>query len=292
MREATGQEISMLVHTDQLARNRYYVSSVVDMIAFLAENQLPLRGDHDSFQSMSEPGSGLFLSLFEYILQKDLELAKIMETIPHTATYTSHDIQNGIIELMSTLVTEHIVGEVGDLFYSIKVDGTRDPTGRENISIVIRFIDANYEIKELLLTIATADGGDANTLTQTVISELTKTGLNTEKILSQVYDGASLMLGKHGGVQKLLQDELGREIPYVHCFNHQLHLVVVQAMSAEQPITDFFSMCNLLYKFIRKPTVAVHYKGETLKRLLDQRWTGHLATVQVINKSQRTFPSC
>lgn len=167
MHEATSQEISTLVHTDQLARNGYYVSSVVDMIAFLAVNQLPLRGDHDSFQSMSEPGRGLFLSLFEYTLQKDQqkELAKIMETIPHTAIYTSHDIQNGIIKLMSTLVTEHIVREVGDSFYSIKVDGTRDPTGRENISIVIWFIDANYEIKDRLLTIATADGGDANSHT-------------------------------------------------------------------------------------------------------------------------------
>ena len=75
----------------------------------------------------------LFLSLFEHTLQKDAEMAKIIETIPRTATITSHDIQNGIIELMSTLVTEHTVEEVGDAFYSIKVDGTRDPTGRENI---------------------------------------------------------------------------------------------------------------------------------------------------------------
>ena len=187
-------------------------------------------------------------------------------------------------------MTEHIVEEVGDEFYSIKVDGTRDPTGRENISIVLRFIDAHTsEIRERLLTIATAEEGDAKTLTQTVISELTKAGLSTDKILSQVYDGASVMSGKHGGVQKLLQEELKREIPYVHCFNHQLHLVVVQAMSAEQPVIDFFSVCNLLYKFIRRPTVAVHYKGETLKRLLDQRWTGHLATVQVISKAHENI---
>jgi len=80
-----------------------------------------------------------------------------MESIPHTATYTSHDMQNAIIELMSNLVTEHIVEEIGDAVYSIKVDGNRDPTGQENISIVLRFINANCEIKERLLTIATAD---------------------------------------------------------------------------------------------------------------------------------------
>ena len=79
IREETNKEISTLVHTDQLARNRYYVSAVVDIIAFLAVNQLPLRGDHDSLHSMSESGNGLFLSLFEYTLHKDAELVFLFD---------------------------------------------------------------------------------------------------------------------------------------------------------------------------------------------------------------------
>lgn len=43
--------------------------------------------------------------------------------------------------------------------------------------------------------------------------------------------------------------------------------------AAEQALVDFFTMCNMLYKFLIKPTVAILCKGETLKRLLDQRWT-------------------
>ncbi|KAK9967816.1 hypothetical protein ABG768_002182 [Culter alburnus] len=93
------------------------------------------------------------------------------------------------------------------------------------------------------------------------------------------------MSGKYGGVQRLLQEKVGREIPYVHCLNHQLHLVVVHALSAEKAIQDFFSICNALYNFCRKPTVALQYRGDRLKRLLDQRWTGHLATVAVIVSS-------
>ncbi len=56
-------------------------------------------------------------------------------------------------------------------------------------------------------------------------------------------------------------------------------------------VTDFISVCNLLYKFIRKPAVAVHYKGETLKRLLDQHWTGHLATEQWVTWGHFPPPS-
>ena len=126
-----------------------------------------------------------------------------------------------------------------------------------------------------------AQKGDAQTLTDTVLSELNKVGLDCSKILSQVYDGDSVMSGRRGGVRQILQEGLGREIPYVHCLNHQLHLVVVYVMSCR----IFFEVCYSLYKFFRKPTVAMHYKERHLERLLEQRWTGHLATVSVILKS-------
>ncbi|CAM4556543.1 unnamed protein product [Leuciscus chuanchicus] len=249
-RTETDTEISKLINTEQLSRNRYYMSAIIDT------------------------------------LRKDQQLVKVVKTIPRNATYTSHEIQNELLEAMSSVITDAIVRDIGSQWFTIKVDGTRDSTGCENISIVIRFIsEDSCKVTERLLTMATAEAGDAGTLTDTILQELQKAGLSSAKILSQCYDGASLMSGKHGGVQKLLQDRLGREIPYIHCFNHQLHLVVVHALSAEEAIGDFFKVCGMLYNFLRKPTVSTHYKGDTLKRLLDQRWTGHLATVSVILKN-------
>lgn len=171
-RSQKGLEISTLVNTDQLKRNRYYLSSIIDMIEFLCANQLPLRGDQDAFSSLLDGGSGLFLSLFQYTLRKDTELRNVVKTIPRNATYTSHKIQNQVIEVMSTLVTEETIREVGDAFYMVKVDGTRDATGTENVSIVIRFVDDNFEVKECLLSVTTTAHGDAATITETIITEL------------------------------------------------------------------------------------------------------------------------
>ena len=56
-------------------------------------------------------------------------------------------------------------------------------------------------------------------------------------------------------------------------------------MSAERPVKDFLHVCGELYNFFCKPTVSLHYNGEKLKRLLEQRWTGHLATVTTILRS-------
>lgn len=92
---------------------------------------------------------------------QDPELAKTGPTIPNNATYINHDIQNEIVELVSKLVTEHIV----EPSFLHKMEGTQDPTGCGNISIVLRFVDQSYTIRERFLTIATADAGDAKCLT-------------------------------------------------------------------------------------------------------------------------------
>ncbi|KAI2658679.1 Zinc finger MYM-type protein 1 [Labeo rohita] len=284
LRFSTGKEISTL-----LSRNRLYVSAIIDIIEFLVSNELPLRGAVDSVEDRGQAGSGLFLSLFDYTLRKNKELAQAFSTIPKNATYTSHDVQNDLIELMSTIVTEHIVKDVGESWFTVKVDGTKDPTGSENVSIVLRYVDQNCSVKERLLSMLTTDKCDALSLSNMVLEELADVGLDTGKILSQCYDGASVMSGREGGMQKLIQNKLNSEVPYIHCFNHQLHLAIVHAVSSESAVEDFFDVCNALYKFLRKPTVAAQYKGQKLKRLLDQRWTGHLDTVSVVLKSHNTL---
>ena len=107
--------------------------------------------------------------------------------------------------------------------------------------------------------------------------------LKPANILSQCYDGASVMSGKHGGVQKKLQEKIGKHIPYVHCFSHQLHLVVVHCMEKIDEVRKYFELCAKLYNFIRRPKVAAIYDGTKIKRLLEQRWTGHLETTEIAN---------
>ena len=48
-------------------------------------------------------------------------------------------------------------------------------------------------------------------------------------------------------------------------------------MAFEQAINDFLHVGGSLDNFFRKPAVALHYNGEKLKHLLEQKWTGHLA---------------
>ncbi len=48
------------------------------------------------------------------------EKAQAFNTIPKNATYTSHDVQNDLIDFMSTIVTEQIVKDVGESCLQLK----------------------------------------------------------------------------------------------------------------------------------------------------------------------------
>ena len=90
------------------------------------------------------------------------------------------------------------------------------------------------------------------------------------------------MSGKYGGVQKKIQETLNKRIPYVHCFNHQLHMVVVHTLKAIDDVKRFFHNCSSLYDFIRRPKLSSIYTGAKLKRLMEQRWSGHLEATSAI----------
>ena len=95
------------------------------------------RGKINLFQREDKWGDGLFLTLFDYTVEKDQRLHAIIKTIPQNATYTSHDMQNKLIAVMSSVATKGIRQEIRNSWYIIKVDGTKDPTVVENISIFV-----------------------------------------------------------------------------------------------------------------------------------------------------------
>ncbi|KRZ65602.1 Zinc finger MYM-type protein 1 [Trichinella papuae] len=287
LRVKENREVSSLVNENQLLKNRYYVTVIFDVIKFLASNEHSFRGDDESYSVDSSetcPSFGLFLRLFEFTLAKDTHLQKVIKYIPKVVTYKSPEIQNEVLEIMATTVCEKIADkcrrcDIG--FYCIKVDGTKSHTGSEIISIVLRFV---YEgkVEEHLLGIMESENMQAIALCDVILNGLVSAGLDPRYIISQCYDGASVMAGVRGGVQALMQERVKKYIPYVHCFNHKLHLIVINSAAHNKEVHDFFGICNRLFMFLRRPNVAASYRGSALKRLLEQRWTGHLKTTAAV----------
>ena len=58
-------------------------------------------------------------------------------------------------------------------------------------------------------------------------------------IVSQGYDGTSVMSGKHSGVQQHIKAILPQAI-YIHCYAHTLNLVLVDVVKSIRNANNFF----------------------------------------------------
>lgn len=288
-RNSSGTAIENLLLGEQLVKNRYYIKSVAEAVQFLAINELSFRGDHECVdENDTKSSGGLFVKLFEYTLLKDVKLREIASSVPKNAKYTSPEIQNEIIGTMATMVQKKIVRdfEQSDIkMFCLKCDETRDIDNTENMSLVLRFVKDGFPREHLLALVELGDV-DAKAIALSIFDELKRHGVPTSALLSQCYDGASVMSGAKGGVRKFVEEEVGRSVPYLHCYNHQLHLVVVHALNKDNKARNFIAVCELLYVFLRRQLPSSVYEGTTVKRLLEQRWTGHVESARIVLKNR------
>ncbi len=279
-RSETGDTIAHLLGQTQVEKNRYYVKSMGEVIQFLTVNELALRGHYHE----GGDEEGLVNKLFDYTLKKDPKLADITKCIPEIAKYTSNVIQNEIIATLAKMVLDDIRTRYENSDSPgacIKSDGSRDRCNIENLSVVVRFVRDSIPEEHLIGLVELAQL-DAEYVSTQMLSHLSDLSYNADNIVSQCYDGAAVMSGVRGGVQALLQQKLSRDIPYAHCFNHQLHLAVIHAMQAEPSAKRFFDWSSSLKAFCHRHYVTHTYNAPTLKRLLEIRWTSHYEVTKFI----------
>lgn len=149
-------------------------------------------------------------------------------------------------------------------------DRTKDKNGREIISIAFRYLK-NDQVVETLLAFERTDDTTALGISNLLINRIELYGVDKNKILSQCFDGANVMSGEHGGVITLLQKHYKRTIPYVHCFNQRLHLVVIAVISGVDSCRLFFDQIRLIHNFFNRFKVRREYAGTNIPRLIEQR---------------------
>ena len=100
------------------------------------------------------------------------------------------------------------------------------------------------------------------------------------------------MSGHKSGLQALLNSHLGRLIIYIHCFCHRLALVVKDALNSIPFIHEHYSMVRSLYNHFKLKDISDLYDGNSLKRLIKTRWSGHLGTIKVIDNDLQNVINC
>ena len=111
------------------------------------------------------------------------------------------------------------------------------------------FVDKHGTVKERFIGLIHVKETFSAFLKCAIDSLFAKHGLSIKQIRGQDYDGASNMKGEFNGLRYLILRE-NSSAYYIHCFAHQLQLVVVAVAKKHFEIGDFFDMISVLINVV------------------------------------------
>ena len=214
-----------------IVSNRYIITCMAEAILLCGKQCIALRGHRDDSTASSSCNKGNFLALLDYSVKSgNAALAKHLKETGKNAIYTSKTIQNELIECIGEHIRDGIIGEIKKAkYYSLLCDEVTDVSMKEQLSIVIWFVDSNCDIKEEFLDFVYTDRTTGAVLASKLMETLIKYGIDLQDCRGQGYDGASNM-SCTGGVQGRLLAENSKAV-YMHCNSHILNLCIVKACS-------------------------------------------------------------
>ncbi len=276
-------------HNKQVQENRDYIKTIGEILLLTATQNIAQRGHDESAESDNK---GNFMAILETVAKHDKTVQKRLTSI-HNAKYTSKGIQNEVLGCLADMVRTKIIEEVKNSeVYSIMADETKDVKKKEQISLVLRYYFSGA-VHESFLHFESADRLDAAGLTDKIIHILESHGLEYKNnLVGQAYDGASVISGKHSGVQARIKEQ-AKHAFYIHCNAHCLNLVLVDTVKAIPEVGKFFSLLERLYVFTSGSYVHQKWLGiqkemypgapaRELQRLSDTRWACRYMALHII----------
>ncbi len=207
--------------------------------------------------------------------------------------YTSHQAVNEQICLLGQAVLRKLLKSIKDnqpSWYAVIADEATDVTNSEQLNLSIRWVGADYIVREDTVGLFRVPDTKAETLFRVIKDLLIRCNLPISLCRGQAYDGASNMLGRKTGVATRFKDENPAAIA-VHCCAHSLNLCLQDAGRKLTCIRDALETAKEIGKLIRYSPKRSHLfstklqesgDGVTLKPLCPTRWTARTAAIEAI----------
>ncbi|XP_012855091.1 PREDICTED: zinc finger MYM-type protein 1-like [Erythranthe guttata] len=241
--ESSFVKHSTKAEADYLVR----VKASLEAVKFLVRGGIAFRAHNEGENSIYK---GHFLEFIEALGRNNEKIADAFKSGGGNCKMTSPIIQKELANACAVETVKKIVEEIGDGFISVLVDESGDCSGKEQMAVVVRFIDDRGFIVERFIGIVHVEDTSAKALKDALETLLSGFGLCISKIRGQGYDGASNMKGQFGGLKTLIQKE-NPQAYYVHCFAHQLQLALVSMARKREDVDWFFLEVSRIVNFLR-----------------------------------------
>ena len=134
--------------------------------------------------------------------------------------------------------------------FSLLADESKDVSKTEQLTVALRYVDLSCgSIHEHFLTFVPTTNFSAESLSKYFLDILKEHQLNPKQMVSQGYDGASVMSGRCSGVQERIQ-AVAPQARYIHCYAHNLNLALVDCVRNNRDASEFFPLIQVLYVFL------------------------------------------
>lgn len=280
-----------------IAFNKEIVKHLIDLTLYLGRHSLPFRGHREGWQ---ESIRGNYKDLVLVLAKYSPALASYVTSVElkgkKTYNLISWQRQNQLIEAIYRNIRDVIKKEIlTAVFFSISLDTTFDVSRKEQLSLVIRYINKeDGTVCERLIALretVQTTGIHLLTMLDTICSEMSLEWRTN--LVGQSYDGAASMRGSYNGLQSLVKKENPCAV-YIWCWAHRFNLVVIDAVSCCIEARDLFGYLETLYDFIGSSKKRVHvystnqktrYPNKLLRRLKrveTTRWSSHSSSLQTV----------
>jgi hypothetical protein len=231
---------------EEKIKYRIQLNATVDCIRFLLRQGLAFRG-HDESPDSSDKGN--FLELLQFLADHNESINEVIQNCPKNNKLTHPNIQKDIVNAAACETTNAIIKDLDNGFFSVLVDESRDTSIKEQMAVVLRYVDKKGNVTERFLGIVHVTDTTALSLKVAIESLFSKHGLSLSRLRGQGYDGASNMQGEFNGLKALILRE-NKSAYYVHCFAHQLQLTLVAVAKNHNVIAEFFCLVAKLINIV------------------------------------------
>ena len=222
----------------QISDNRLRLSASIEVARLLAKQGLAFRGHNESASSLNR---GNFVEFISLLCEYSANFARVCPSAaPQNAIMTSPDVQKKILSAMAVEVRRSIVREIGEGVFCILVDESRDESTKEQMSLVIRFLDGKSVRPRTISRHHSCLRYESKDAKICSAINFNRNALSFDRIRGQGYDEASNMRGELGGLKTLIQQENASAF-YIHCFAHRLQLALMSAAKGNVKVARFFS---------------------------------------------------
>ncbi|XP_066374592.1 uncharacterized protein [Miscanthus floridulus] len=216
-------------------------------IKFLLLQGLAFRRNDESEESSNR---GNFIELLKFLAGNSDEVNKyVLNNAPGNCTLTSPKIQKQIIHCCAIETRKKIIKELGDEPFAILADESSDISHKEQLALCLRFVDKLGRPCEHFIGVVHVDDTTSLSLKEAIKGLLDSNGLSMTRIRGQGYDGASNMKCDIKGLKTLIMKE-SPSAYYIHCFAHQLQLVLVAVAKGNTDCKTFFDQVSILLNIV------------------------------------------